>query len=40
MFVMRPLVHNYYVITLANWHLAYCNPTWSKGHKTVDLSIA
>ena len=35
MFVVRPLVHKYSVITLANWHLAYCNPTWSKDHKTV-----
>ena len=27
MFVMYPLVHNYSVITLDNWHLAYCGPT-------------
>ena len=25
MFVMCPLVHNYYVITLDYWHLAYCD---------------
>ena len=36
MFVMCPLVHNYYVISLDSWHLAYCDPTWSKDHKTVD----
>ena len=36
MFVMCPLVHNYSVINLANWYLAYCGPTWSKDHKTVD----
>ena len=36
MFVMHPLVHNYSVITLDNWHLAYCDPTQSKDHKTVD----
>ena len=36
MFVMCPLVHNYSVITLDNWHLAYCGPTRSKEHKTVD----
>ena len=28
--------HNYSVITLDNWHLAYCDPTRSKDHKTVD----
>ena len=26
----------YSVITLDNWHLAYCDPTWCKDHKTVD----
>ena len=36
MFEMCPLVHNYSVITLDNWHLAYCDPTRSKDHKTVD----
>ena len=36
MFVMCPLVHNYSVITLDNWYLAYCGPTRSKDHKTVD----
>ena len=36
MFVMCPLVHNYSVITLDNWFLAYCGPTRSKDHKTVD----
>ena len=36
MFVMCPLVHNYSVITLDNWHLAYCGPTQSTDHKTVD----
>ena len=36
MFVMYPLVHNYSVITLDNWYLAYCGPTRSKDHKTVD----
>ena len=36
MFVMCPLVHNYSVISLDSWHLAYCDPTWSKDHKTVD----
>ena len=36
MFVMCPLVHNYSVIILDNWHLAYCDPTQSKDHKTVD----
>ena len=36
MFVMHPLVHNYSVITLDNWHLAYCDRTQSKDHKTVD----
>ena len=35
MFVMCPLVHNYSVITLDNWHLTYCGPTRSKEHKTV-----
>ena len=36
MFVVCPLVHNYSIITLDNWHLAYCHPAWSKDHKTVD----
>ena len=36
MFVMCPLVHKYSVITLDKWHLAYCGPTRSKDHKTVD----
>ena len=36
MFVMCPLVHNYSVITLDNWYSAYCGPTRSKDHKTVD----
>ena len=36
MSVMCPLVHNYSVITLDNWHLAYYNPTRSKDHKTID----
>ena len=36
MFVMCPLVHNYSVFSLDSWHLAYCDPTWSKDHKTVD----
>ena len=36
MFVMCPLVHNYSVFTLGNLYLAYCNPTWSKYHITVD----
>ena len=35
MFVMCLLVHNFSVITLDNWHLAYCGPTRSKDHKTV-----
>ena len=30
MFVMCPLVHNYSVITLDNWRLAYCCPSQSK----------
>ena len=34
MFVMCPLVHYHSVITLDNWHLAYCDPTRSKEHKT------
>ena len=38
MFVMSLLVHNYSVITLDNWHLAYCDPTVSKDHKTVDCT--
>ena len=33
---MRPLVHNYSVITLDNWNLAFCGPTRSKDHKIVD----
>ena len=37
MFVMCPLVHYYSVITPDNWHLAYCDPTLSKDHKTVDF---
>ena len=37
MFVKCPLVHNYSVITLDNWHLAYCDPSWSNDHKTVDF---
>ena len=36
MFVMCPLVHNYSVIALDNWHLAYCFPTRCKDQKTVD----
>ena len=36
MFVMCPLGHNYSVITQDNWHLACCDPTRSKDHKTVD----
>ena len=36
MFVMCPLVHNYSVIILDNWHLANCYPTQSNDHKTVD----
>ena len=36
MFGMCPLVHNYSVITLDNWHLVYCGPTRSKDHKTLD----
>ena len=36
MLVMCPLVNNYSVIILDNWHLAYCDPTRSKDHKTVD----
>ena len=36
MSVICPLVHKYFVITQANWHLAYCDPTRSKDHKTVD----
>ena len=36
MFVKCPLVHNYSVISLDSWHLAYCDPTPSKDHKTVD----
>ena len=36
MFVMRPLVHNYSVIALDNWHLAHYDPTRSKDHKTVN----
>ena len=36
MCVRCPLVQNYSVITLDNWHLAYCCPTRSKDHKTVD----
>ena len=36
MFVMCTLVHNYSVITLDNWRLAYCCPTQSKDQKTVD----
>ena len=36
MFAMCPLVHNYSVITLDNWYLAFCDPTRSKYHKTVD----
>ena len=36
MFVVCPLVHNYSIITLDNWHLAYCHPAWSKDNKTVD----
>ena len=36
MFVMCPLGHNYSVITQDNWHLAYCDPTRSKDHETVD----
>ena len=39
MFVMCPLVHNYSVITLDNWHLANCGPTQSKDHKTVDCDF-
>ena len=36
MFAMCPLVHNYSVITLDNWHLAHCDPTRSQDHKTVE----
>ena len=36
MYVICPLVHNYSVITLDKWQLAYCGPTQSKDHKTVD----
>ena len=36
MFAICPPVHNYPVITLDNWHLAYCDPTRSTDHKTVD----
>ena len=36
MLVMWPLVHNISVITLDNWHLAYCGPTRSKDHKMLD----
>ena len=39
MCVMCPLVQNYSVITLDNWHLAYCGPTRSKDHKTVDCEF-
>ena len=39
MFVMCPLVHNYSVITLDNWHLANCGPTQSNDHKTVDCDF-
>ena len=35
MYVMCPLVHSYSVITLDNRHLANCDPTRSKDHKTV-----
>ena len=35
---MCPLVHNYSVITPANWHLAYCDPTRSNDHKMVDCT--
>ena len=27
---------SYSVITLQNWYLAYCGPTRSRDHKTVD----
>ena len=37
MFVLCPLVHNYSVFTLNNWHLAYCDLTQSKDYKTVDF---
>ena len=36
MFAICPPVYNYSVITLDNWHLAYCDPTQSTDHKTVD----
>ena len=36
MFVTCPLVHNYFVIALDNWQLAYCDPTRYKDPKTVD----
>ena len=36
MFEMCPLVHNLLCNSLDNWHLAYCDPTRSKDHKTVD----
>ena len=39
MFVMCPLVHNYSVITLDNWHLAYCGPTQSKDSKLLTVNV-
>ena len=36
MCVMCPLVQHYSVITLDNWHSAYCGPTRSKNLKTDD----
>ena len=40
MFAMCPLVHNYSVITLDNWHLAYCDPTRSKITKRLTVNIS
>ena len=39
MFVICQLVHNYSVITLDNWHLPYCGPTWSKDQVDCDVYI-
>ena len=39
MFVMCPLVHNYSVIILDNWHLAYCDNTRSKITKPLTVKV-
>ena len=30
----------YSVITLDNWHLAYCDPTWCKDHKRLTVNVS